>query len=333
MKSFRKFFVPVLGLSMALIAGSCEKDNDNYSVQSEGQEIKLRSMLVRNGPETKAELTTAALKSSAYHLIVSAHYVGGADYFKGARFTWNDTDAVFKGVSPKFWPLSGSLNLLAYCDRAGNTVCGSPTYDSSDCSSGVSFTVGNSTTDQVDVCVAKGASMSSGSASLAFVHTLVKVSFEVKANTSSAAFNSGANTGLTITGLQFNGLKYNGTLSYSGNDCTWSALGTAQDHTFTGSPVNLTTTAQAFGSDYVLVPEQAGTATALITYTLHNGKDSGDNNIDNTGLTLSCPVNVDFSSAEGKHVIFTLGFSLNEITATPTVSDWTSTGTSAVSLP
>ena len=291
---------------------------------------------------TKAGPIDGTVFPNSYNMVVSAYYNAAegesTNYFSGITFSRNASTG--RWDEAKYWPMSGTLNLLAYSanDGTNNVVSAAPVYQAKN-TDGVTLTVTDNRTAQVDILhsqVEEKVWEATG-VPMQFKHAQAALAFVAKSN---VAYNATRNEGITITKITINDAKYSGTLAISKTEaagtapengyCVWSALGSqaAKDLPAVGAGYNVpaayldvTSAGNHFGigGTGIMVPEQAQTSFTIF-YTLHNGKASdGTTNLDNA-LQYTHALSGDW--IEGKKYVYELNFTLNKIEVTPTVLDW-----------
>ena len=331
----KKNVLIITGLALVSCFTACTQNLDKEYVKGQEQEIELRPMMLGGDVETKAIDSASGMNTTDYTLHVNAHHSSVGSYFRNALFGWQSS--TFKGgtassPNPKYWPLNGNLDLIAYNDFTTGGQTSSPS--TSDCSS-ITVSCNSSASSQLDLCVGRADDATSGGLNMTFYHTKAKVKVAVVA-TSGAQYRDVGGTlyGLKINSITISGMNLDGTVTATGSSdaATWSSQSGAEDLTFSGGGAfNLSTSAQTFTNEY-LVPEQSGNKTATVNYTLYSGTDASGNQI-SLNSTVTKTFDCILSDKEGKIVTYTFNFaSLNEITINPSVTAWSTDG-STVSIP
>ena len=297
------------------------------------------------------------MKVSAFHNLGShpGDREVASDYFTGVTFSKNGT--LWKEA--KYWPLDGTLDFLVYATAglkdAASGIVPTPSWgDAGNVARKVVLDIPDNSVKFDDILY--GASneqkfIAAGNP-LVLRHAETVVCFAAKANVPYDAVN---NKGVTIDCITVDDAYYGGTLTIlnpaagkgSGNlEASWSNLDEQKSHVaarvYQGaacaaqepdlSGLNLTATAASlndkhFGEGYVILPEQVATRFTL-TYTLHNGKDGDGTPLNNQ---MQYQYTCSGTWAQATKNLYTIDITLNEITVTPSVVDWTSA--SPISVP
>lgn len=212
--------------------------------------------------------------------------------------TWKATTGNY------FWPTNANtkLSFFAYSPKAATPA---PTFTSAD---GVTFTdyVNDGSTD---LMYASATDKQSGAVSLAFSHATAQVLFTVK--------RASAYEGVTIkvTSIKFNDVNSKGTFKAQG--AAWTSIGTPVDtyviyDNATGQ--NATAEQIAIGSALVMIPQTSAAMTFTIVY-----------EVSGTGVateTVTKTIAFGNNWERNQKISYNLTISLNEITFTPTVTNW-----------
>ena len=334
----KAFFLTTVAAIAALCA--CSK---TAIVPDEGaleHEIALTPV---NGPLTR---TTGAIDGTAlptdFDMTVAAHHSvsTSADYFKGVTFS--NVSETNNWSGGKYWPLTGTLDFLAYANRSGSGLVSSPSWTNTSAANSVSLTVGDNSTlfDDLLYGGTQGSAYNpSAPTSMSFKHAFAVVMFTFASNT---AYNATTNTGIEVTGVTVSNAKYGGPLTITNGATPTAVWGTLTNPQTSVTPRNYTsnaamaalqvpTTASTahFGDCYVILPPQTGTS-ITITYSIHNGKiGSADNTLTGQTKTFDCSGQ---TWAMGTKTCYAVQFTLNEILITPTVTDWTGPTTTNVTV-
>jgi hypothetical protein len=330
---------------------ACTQLEHEASTEARNREIRFLALQRVN---TKSPVNGSVFPDG-YDLKVSSYrnlglHAGDADragnYFTGVTFSKNGS----LWREAKYWPLDGTLDFLAYSTtglkdpnkgvvptatwgEAGNNarkvVLGIP--DNSEFFDDILFGASNEQT-----FVANGNPLS-------LKHAETIVCFSARANVPYDATN---NKGVTIDRITVDNARFGGTLTIlnpaagkgSGTvSAEWSGLGELKTHVaarvYGGAAcaaaeaaltnLHLGQTAvtiadKPFGEAYVILPPQPATQFTL-TYTLHNGKDGN-------GAPLNNQMQYQYVCAgtwdQGTKNLYTIDITLNEITITPSVVDW-----------
>ena len=318
-------------------AASCTQVLPEMAIDKSTQAVAISPV----ASVTKAGPIDGTVFPNSYNMVVSAYYnaAEGAsgNYFSGITFSRNASTG--RWDESKYWPMSGTLNILAYSanDGTNNVVTAAPVYSAKN-TDGVTLTVTDNRTAQVDILHSQveEQTYSASGVPMQFKHAQAAIAFVAKSN---VAYHAASNVGITITKITLNDAKYSGTLAISKTEaagstpadgyCVWSSLGSEADKDLPGlssydvpaSYIDITYAGNHFGigNTGIMVPEQTQTS-FTIYYTLHNGKASdGTTNLDNA-LQYTHTLSGDW--IEGKKYVYELNFTLNKIEITPVVVDW-----------
>lgn len=343
----------------AALLASCEKqDGKSTNEEYVPYEIGVKAV---SGP-TKSAINGTTFPV-AYDMLVAAWRnidddVAGDDeasnYFENIHFSAPAGSAVWKGMSPKYWPLTGTLDLLCIASSGLNTqaagVVPSCTWGPTCVAQKVIVAVPDNSAKFDDILFGAANAqtyVATGNA-ISFKHAETAVVFTAKSN---VAYDAVKNLGVTIDGITVNDAYCSGTLTVenpaaAGGTGTlaasWSNLASqksylnarvwdsatngtsATENVLTG--LNLATTsasltAKPFGEAYVILPEQPACA-FTVTYTIHNGfKGDGATALNNQLQYKYVPASGTWE--QGKKYVYDIKFNLNEITIAPSVVGWT----------
>lgn len=248
---------------MAIILASCA----DLSTGTENPILANPVML----ESTKAPVMGSNFPNQPFTMSASRN---GATYFQGISFSKSGT--TWAPSSTKYWPHTGTTAFLAYtCQGLSATATWNSNAASgfSLASSGNANTIPDNRTVQADIMYAGTGNVtkSSGTVDLVFKHALALLKFTGRAYT---AYNSGANTGVTIESITFSSLKYQGKLGVTLTGNTTSASWTLQNTTGSataasgswGLPESGTVD---IGPGYLVLPQ--GSISFTINYTMHKG--------------------------------------------------------------
>ena len=282
---------------------------------------------------------------SAYYNAPSGMSTSG-DYFSNTQFTKMSDANRWRATDAKYWPQNGTLDLFAY--SADGLSCGNtsytPTYHLANVARGVTLSVADNYSTQCDILFGRVAAATRDASGNAMQMRHAEACIIVAAS-STVAYNSTTNVGVTLDAVTVNSVKCSGTLAIdatqaAGSQCTWSSLGSSHDlsiKTTGGStalaynvpttPMDITAAGNHMGIGGVglVVPEQAQTSLTIV-YTIHNGKNASGGNLNNTvAYSYTCTPGSTWD--EGKKYVYYIGFTMNEIIINPTVTDWVDGGT------
>lgn len=293
-----------------------------------------------NGPLTKAAIANTGVLPSAYTMMVSAFYNPvsgtGSSYFEGAPFTNTSSN---NWTGSKYWPLSGTLDFLAYA--SGTAVISSPTWTWTTSEKKVVLTVGDNSTYYDDIVYGGAAAVTKGATTaLSFNHAFAVAAFKFKSGT---AFDSENNKGVKVNSVTVKNAYYGGELTISAPAspaASWGATLTNQkdfvakngDTAMSELTLGTSFTENFFGDAYVILPPQTA-VNFEISYDLHNGKIGSTNStLENLTYTYTQPTPSTPSWAMGSITYYEVTITPTEITIVPTVTNWT-TGTTEVTVP
>lgn len=324
---------------LALAAFALASCSDIQSIYDNDAD-NLMTFRAVTGVATKAPVSGTVFPNR--DIQVAAYYNdanGGTsqNYFPFTPFTcssWtsNNSPENIWGCTNRFWPFQGDLSMVAFSTESASSAYALAYTDNDNYSKGFSYTM-DIAANSDDLLVGGKKSVTKTTNALSFVHAKSWIAFRAKA---SAAYNSTNNTGITITGLTlktpFTTGKMTATMGATAIEkanIAWSELGGASDLTSGAIVKQLGADFQDLGWD-VLLPAQAA-VDIVITYTMHNGKiGDADNNI--TGMTYKYTHTPATNWTVGNKYSYDITMTLDYITVTASVVDWTSS-TTAVTVP
>ena len=310
----KKLFV-LSCVALATLA-SCSKSEDIEAPQAQ-KEIAFNVATDKSRAPIEGNSFTDGQK-----IYVSAYNSVSGKYFKGVEFS-EDASGTWK--AGKYWPVNGVTSFLAYAATGVVAATWGDKYADK-----VEFTLNdgfyNSSesdkTPYIDLLYASGeqkAEKNYSSVSMTFNHTGAWVVFNVKL---ASALTDAT---VTLNSFQLANLFKGGKVvvdntTYAGAKASWDFTGvTAADYgveSFTASTV-LSTTDYTFGA---IIPEQNQTAIKF-NYTLSSTGAAFDAQTVNFEYPLSR-----FDKWEmGKKYVYNITITFNEITITPSVTDWVDT--------
>lgn len=348
----------IAALAAPLLLVGCQKELIVDSGLDKGiHEIAVRT--VSGAPVTRSGVSGTTFPAG-YDMIVSAYRNNdasiapddaSANYFTGVKFS--KSDAVWHAATPKYWPLTGSLDFLAIAgsglNTADNGVVPTFTWGEDNSASSVVAVIPDNSAKFDDILFGGSNAqtyMASGNP-IVFHHAESAVVFTASSN---VAYDESKNIGVTIDGITIDGAKFSGTLTVSNpasaggtGDITaiWSDLGDQKDEVAARvwntanlgtdasesvlSALNLTSESatianKPFGEGYVILPEQDAVP-FTITYTIHNGKNAAGEPLNNQ-LVYEYKPEDGSTWEQGKKHIYDIVFNLNEVTISPSVVDW-----------
>lgn len=233
------------------------------------------------------------------------------------------------GANRKYWPVSGTLDLLAY-SADGFTSALTPVYNTDNWSTDVTLTVPDNSATQVDILWvwAMGKTAAPDALAMTFKHAEAAVAFNAKGE---VPYDATANLGITINSITLNGAKSSGKVKLSVTEgCAWSDLDTATDidlpeipdagYNVTGALIDLATTPFGIGNTGIIVIPQTATS-FTVKYTVHYGRDATDAPVDKPEtFTYNIPST---TWTAGTKYVYQLEFKQDEILVATDIFDWT----------
>lgn len=347
----------VVALACMTACSSLEREAGESALNQEISFLTLQKVNTKSPVDGIVFPDGYDMKVSAFHNLGShpGDREVAADYFTGVTFSKSGT--LWKEA--KYWPLDGTLDFLVYATAglkdAASGIVPSPVWgDAGNVARKVVLDIPDNSVKFDDILYGSSNEQKFIAAGnpLVLRHAETVVCFAAKANVPYDAVN---NKGVTIDRITVDDAYYGGTLTIlnpaagkaSGNlTAAWSALDeqkthvaarvyqgascAAQEPELTG--LDLTATAASlndkhFGEGYVILPEQPASRFTL-TYTLHNGKDGDGTPLNNQ---MQYQYTCSGTWAQATKNLYTIDITLNEITVTPSVVDWTTA--SPVSVP
>lgn len=239
------------------------------------------------------------------------------DYFSDFEFhKYNGSWAGWSGGahSPKYYPVSGTLDFLAYSPKAGNVT----PAERENCSLDITYTMTNNKTAQTDFLVSQIRSgvtkpNSATDVALAFKHALSLIDINVKKS---------ADAAIVIKSITLTGTNHAGTAEvvYDENrtdeahpTITWTATDAAADDNVTKN-LSLTDEYADYNNDndLLVVPTATTTKTIKVVYTIDGGIDLFHTiELENSGKWLP-----------SYKYTYNITVGLTEITIDPSIDDW-----------
>lgn len=359
--------------SAALVLASCNNDvtlDENVALEGSNAQKEIAFSPYAQGPKRAISNTNHGIIAgptfeTSWGMTVSAVDVtkSAASFFEATNFVYDATPALWRGETPRYWPLSPvQVNFLAIAHANANN------------STGVNWTA-NNTSHQVVVDMSDNYAIGSaqrdfmyaiGSGQVTlngttlsfpakidmnFKHTQAYLIFKVKAaNEASKAIHvtnievKGARTAGKATIARHDPDNYND----DAVDLLWEAPtsgGTAYPASGDGTAYNsVTATQAAIDEALTLVSEERGHL--LVVPNMSGTFDGSDESVYDNGFT-SFKISYTFEGNNytyeyapastvlmaGKKYIYDITFNLHEIYVAPTVETWTDGGTTAVEIP
>lgn len=355
-------FVLLAALAAPLLLVGCQKEFavDPNSGGEGIHEIAVRT--VSGSSLATRSAVSGTVFPDGYDMFVSAYSNNdetfapedeSSNFFTGIQFTKGESS--WHAVSPKYWPLTGTLDFLAVAssgyNTAANGIAPACVWNSDNVAKEVVMTVPDNSSAFDDILFGgvNGQTYMASGNPIVFRHAESAVVFTASSN---VAYNAETNVGVTIDSISVNGAKYSGTLTVTNPAAgmaeakdsvvvAWSDLGTQKayvkarvwDAANTGTSVsesvltglNLTATSASlaskpFGEGYVILPEQDAVP-FTVTYTIHNGKDASGAAVNNQMQYKYTP-EAGSKWEQGKKHVYDIFINLSEVTVKPSVIDW-----------
>lgn len=325
-------FVLILTLT-AMSATSCLKEIVVQGVDSGELTLNPRVDLL-----TKAPIAGTAFPESRTIVLSAYNNVPGgtsANFFQNISFAKETALGSWTGgggTNPKYWPVTGTLDLLAY-SADGFSPALTPDYNSTNCSADVTLTVPDNSAAQVDILWtgAQGKAAAPTALAMTFKHAEAAVAFNAKAE---VPYDAAANLGITINNITLKTVKSVGKVKLPvTGECTWSDLDTQKDivlpgipttgYNVTGDLIDLTTKPFAIGNTGIIVIPQPATS-FTVNYTVHYGRDAFDAAIDKAEtFTYTIPTTPTPTNwTAGTKYVYSLEFKQDQILVATDIYDW-----------
>lgn len=353
--------------AVAVIAlASCQKETP---MRSELNGAALNEISLR----TASGVTKSAINGTTfpvkYDMLVSAYrnldadHKGtdqAADFFQGIHFAKGASDNVWHAATPKYWPLSGNLDLLCVACAGLNTAANGVDLssactwgDNSNSAKKVVVAVPDNSAKFDDILfgAANAQTYSATGTPMTFKHAEAAVVFTAKSN---VAYDAEKNLGITINSISVDSAKFSGTLTISNPAAgggsgdlaaVWSNLADKKDNikarVWDSTSVNrgikadeaalnnlnlLYTKSKADSlstfpfGEAYVILPEQPATRFTVTYTIHNGKDASGSALDNQMQYQYAVASGNWE--QGKKYIYDINITLNEITIAPSVVDW-----------
>lgn len=239
-------------------------------------------------------------------------------YLDNKEFEYNPDSGLFGGAEhPYYWPKTGSLVFAGYSPCVDMIKSESQTYNFTDGLTITAFEQSNLTENTDDLMWFNHTAYSYRGyvgVPVTFRHACSWISFYVTSHTKDAYFH--------IKKLVLNGVQVKGNFNAKpGVDPTWTLLNDKKPVTVMDGDVTIPTDHQQVKVDddgVIVLPQECVSAT--ITYTMDNGAGVVIEQTQTFDLTAG------INGAEwlyGRHYIYTIRFSAEEILISPNVEDWT----------
>ena len=309
LRAFTAFFIFSLS--------SCGIDTPQHVPESD-KPLVLGAQQVWVSEETKSPVSGTTFPTTLPMVISAYSSASAATYFSGIPFAYSAGAGGWAASSTKYWPQTGTLDLLAYSAPGLNPTV---TYQSNASAGITSFVTGDNRTAQADIMfgAVSGCSYSpSSKPNLSFKHALSLVSFTARCP--EVSYNG--TTGITIESITLSTAYYGGTCSVTRSGSTINSISWSSNaNSYNGaavpgiSSVGLTTTAADVGQGILLPPQTA------VNFTVNYKVWSGG-----TGTSRSYTYSNSGSWEMAKRHVYAIEITMgNEVVVRAGVEDWADT--------
>lgn len=272
-----------------------------------------------------AKSTKAIISGTTYptgeSFVVSAYADGTYTYFEADTASYSNALSLWDTSTSEYWPLSGSLDFVAYSPSSASGISVS--------ASGISaedYTILSSAQMTTDLCYASATVADCSNhpeyVSLTFSHALSQVVFRVKA--ASYYNTSGSQVSISLTSLSMAGIYSVGDFS----DGTWENQESENSYSLSATPTSLTYDANNLPEtidicSYLFIPQELGPNAALVVgYSVNQTVNSAPYNLENPPVSI--PLGSTVSEWQpGKKYIYTISIGMdNLITFTASAVGW-----------
>lgn len=297
----------IAAMSLLVLAGCSNDDEINNLVANNENAITFDTYV---GKVTKAATAiqqdfgvfayegTFNLATSTSNFMFNQKVAADGTY--GPTKYWPGTEVSFIAYAP-YEASVGGIALNAY----ENTTTGLPSMN---------FTL--SATADVDLLVSDLQTASSGSVPLLLKHALAKVTF-------SAGETGDAYTAINITSITLKTMSQTGVLTFGENDRTWGTLSKTDDFAVTE------------GQSYLLIPQALANLKATVAYTITTTDSALPGGKFTT--TKSADISLTTSTLDkwetSKQYNYTIKPTLDRVSITATIEDWTTAETPTIPNP
>lgn len=273
-----------------------------------------------------AEKSTKAIISGTTYptdesFSVNAYADGTYTYFEDNVASYSSTSALWETSTSEYWPLSGSLDFVAYSPSSAQGISVSASGISAE-----NYTITSGAQMTTDLCYASATVADCSNhpeyVSLTFSHALSQVVFRVKA--ASYYNTSGRTVSISLNSLAMAGIYSVGDFS----DGTWENQESENTYSLSATPTSLTYDANNDPEtidvcSYLFIPQELGPSAELrVGYSVNQTVNSAPYNLDNP------PVSIPLGSTvtewqPGKKYIYTISIGMdNLITFTASAVGW-----------
>ena len=273
-----------------------------------------------------AEKSTKAIISGTTYptdesFSVNAYADGTYTYFEDNVASYSSTSALWETSTSEYWPLSGSLDFVAYSPSSAQGISVSASGISAD-----DYTILSGAQMTTDLCYASATVADCSNhpeyVSLTFSHALSQVVFRVKA--ASYYNTSGRTVSIYLNSLAMAGIYSVGDLS----DGTWENQESENTYSLSATPTPLTYDANNLPEtidicSYLVIPQELGPNAELrVGYSVNQTVNSAPYNLENAPVSIPLGSTVTEWQA-GKKYIYTISIGMdNLITFTASAVGW-----------
>ena len=272
-----------------------------------------------------AKSTKAIISGTTYPIdesfSVNAYVDGTYTYFEDNVASYSSTSALWETSTSEYWPLSGSLDFVAYSPSSAQGITTSASGISAE-----NYTITSGAQMTTDLCYASATVADCSNhpeyVSLTFSHALSQVVFRVKA--ASYYNTSGRTVSIYLNSLAMAGIYSVGDLS----DGTWENQESENTYSLSATPTSLTYDANNLPEtidicSYLFIPQELGPNAELrVGYSVNQTVNSAPYNLENPPVAIPLGSNVT-EWQPGKKYIYTISIGMdNLITFTASAVGW-----------
>ena len=273
-----------------------------------------------------AEKSTKAIISGTTYptdesFSVNAYANGTYTYFEDNVASYSSTSALWETSTSEYWPLSGSLDFVAYSPSSAQGISVSASGISAE-----NYTITSGAQMTTDLCYATASVADCSNhpeyVSLTFSHALSQVVFRVKA--ASYYNTSGRTVSISLNSLAMAGIYSVGDFS----DGTWENQESENTYSLSATPTSLTYDANNLPEtidicSYLFIPQELGPNAELrVGYSVNQTVNSAPYNLENPPVSIPLGSNVT-EWQPGKKYIYTISIGMdNLITFTASAVGW-----------
>ncbi len=325
----KKFFFLLSVAAVAMTA--CTNESNEYVGSSEAREITFSPItqnMTRGTTDGTAFDATYTINVAAYDITNSRNFFTETAFGKDGTY--------WKASPAKYWPLSPTaISFLGYTEFTGTTATFTNTQT-------LVLTMDDNSTAQKDLMYAcgYGAVTVNGTNGLTFPsqvdmefkHAQAWIAFTVNADAT-------ASGNITLKSITLDGAKYAGTYTVTHDNWisttkadhsvsgAWSGIGTGSDKPVPGwteATVSTTADGTAVGNGLLVVPDDTPSTNDFTSFTITYELDGNEYTYTYT------PASLDLE--QGKKYTYNITFKLHEILINPSVTNWDTSSSTAVSV-